>query len=155
MTDHLEGGCACGALRYRLGAAPMFVHCCHCRDCQRQTGSAFVLNALIETDRVTLLAGAPEPVTVPTDSGRPHRIFRCAACRTAVWSEYGGVAALRFVRVGTLDDPAALPPDVHIYTRSKLPWVALPACVPSFEAYYDSKLLWPAASLERRRAIFR
>jgi hypothetical protein len=153
MADHLDGGCACGAVRYRLGDAPLFVHCCHCRDCQRQTGSAFVLNALIETDRIVPLAGDPRPVAVPTDSGRPHRIFRCAACQTAVWSEYGGRAALRFVRVGTLDDPTALPPDVHIYTRSTLPWVALPAGVPRFEAYYDAQQLWPAASLARRRAV--
>lgn len=155
MTDGLEGGCACGAVRYRLGSAPMFVHCCHCRDCQRQTGSAFVLNALIETARVALLSGEPEGIGVPTDSGRPHVISRCPTCRTATWSHYGGVAALRFVRIGTLDDPAALPPDVHIYTRSKLPWIALPEGVPAFEAYYDSKKLWPAASLERRRAVLR
>jgi hypothetical protein len=153
MRDGREGGCACGSVRYRLASAPMFVHCCHCRDCQRQTGSAFVLNALIETDRVAVLSGDPKPMAVPTDSGLPHRIFRCADCGTAVWSEYGGRAALRFVRVGTLDDPAALSPDVHIYTRSKLPWIALPAGVPAFEEYYDSKKLWPAASLERRRAI--
>jgi hypothetical protein len=152
--EQREGGCACGAVRYRLGSAPMFVHCCHCRDCQRQTGSAFVLNALIETDRVAVLAGAPEPVGVPTDSGQPHRIFRCPRCWIALWSEYGGRAALRFVRVGTLDDPASLPPDVHIYVRSKLPWVTLPADVPAFAAYYDSKKLWPPASLERRRALF-
>ena len=154
MSDDLEGGCACGALRYRLALAPMFVHCCHCRDCQRQTGSAFVINALIETDRVILLSGQLEAVPVPTDSGRPHAIYRCPRCHTAVWSEYGGVSALRFVRVGTLDKPAALPPDVHIYTRSKLPWVALPQGVPAFEAYYNSRDLWPQASLERRRAIF-
>jgi hypothetical protein len=153
MAEGLEGGCACGRVRYRLGAEPMFVHCCHCRDCQRQTGSAFVINALIETDRIAILAAEPEPVAVPTDSGRPHRIFRCAACRTAVWSEYGGLAKLRFVRVGTLDDPAALPPDIHIYTRSKLPWVALPVGVPAVEAYYDSRRMWPAASLERRSAV--
>jgi len=149
----LASGCACGAVRYRLASAPMFVHCCHCRDCQRQTGSAFVLNALIETDRIAVLAGEPQPVAVPTDSGRPHRIFRCPNCGTALWSEYGGIAALRFVRVGTLDEPAAVPPDVHIYTRSKLPWVRLPDAVPAFAAYYDSAKLWPTASLERRRAI--
>jgi hypothetical protein len=151
--DRLEGGCACGAVRYRLESAPMFVHCCHCRDCQRQTGSAFVLNALIETDRIALLAGDPEPVPVPTDSGRPHDIWRCKGCRTALWSNYGGRAKLRFVRVGTLDDPTAVTPDVHIYTRSKLPWIRLPEGVPAFEAYYDSQSLWPPASLERRRAI--
>jgi hypothetical protein len=153
MIERLVGGCACGALRYRLGSAPMFVHCCHCRDCQRQTGSAFVINALIETDRVELQSGDPQPSTMPTDSGRPHHIYRCPTCGTAVWSEYGGLKVLRFVRVGTLDDPGALTPDVHIYVRSKLPWVALPESVPAFEAYYDSKKLWPAESLERRRAI--
>lgn len=153
MTRALDGGCACGAVRYRLTSEPMFVHCCHCRDCQRQTGSAFVLNALIETERVALLAGTPEPVAVPTDSGRPHDIHRCPKCQTAVWSDYGRRGVLRFVRVGTLDDPSALPPDVHIYTRSKLPWVALPAGVPAFEAYYKMSELWPAASLARRRAI--
>jgi hypothetical protein len=153
MADELEGGCACGAVRYRLGSAPMFVHCCHCRDCQRQTGSAFVINALIETDRISLLSGNPVPVAVPTDSGRPHEIYRCPACQTALWSDYGRRSALRFVRVGTLDDPAALSPDVHIYTRSRLPWVRLPEDVPAFDAYYDMKTLWPAASLERRRAI--
>jgi hypothetical protein len=154
MADTLEGGCACGAVRYRLASPPMFVHCCHCRDCQRQTGSAFVLNALIEADRVELLAGSVEGGAVPTDSGRPHTIHRCPSCKVAVWSNYGGVDKLRFVRVGTLDDAAALTPDVHIYTRSKLPWIKLPDGVPAFDAYYDSKKLWPAESLERRRAIF-
>jgi hypothetical protein len=153
MIETLDGGCACGAVRYRLGSTPMFVHCCHCLDCQRQTGSAFVLNALIETDRVAVLSGAPVTVAVPTDSGRPHEIFRCPKCQTALWSDYGRRGVLRFVRVGTLDDPSALPPDVHIYTRTKLPWVALPAGVPAFEAYYDSSKLWPAQSLARRRAI--
>ena len=154
MTEGLEGGCACGAVRYRLASAPMFVHCCHCLDCQRQTGSAFVLNALIEADRVTVLSGNPEATGMPTDSGRPHEIHRCPSCRTAVWSVYGGRPVLRFVRVGTLDTPSALAPDVHIYTRSKQPWITLPPEIPAFEAYYDSKKLWPAASLERRRAIF-
>src|SRR5271157_4654864 len=153
MSPALEGGCACGRLRYRLASPPMFVHCCHCHDCQRQTGSAFVLNALIETDRVDILSGETEAVPVPTDSGRPHVIHRCRACHVAVWSHYGGNQPLSFVRVGTLDEPSALPPDIHIYTRSKLPWVALPEGVPAFEAYYDSKKLWPAASLERRRTV--
>jgi hypothetical protein len=153
MTDVLKGGCACGRLRYRMRGAPMFVHCCHCKDCQRQTGTAFVLNALIEADRIELESGSPTRYTMPTDSGRPHTVFRCPDCGTAVWSEYGGLKTLRFIRVGTLDDPTELRPDVHIYIRSKLPWITLPEGVPAFAAYYDSKTLWPAASLERRRAI--
>ena len=103
-------------------------------------------------DRVDLLSGDPRAYAMPTDSGRPHNVYRCPDCGTAVWSEYGGISKLRFVRVGTLDDPAALPPDVHIYTRSKLPWVSLPNAVPAFAGYYRSSEVWPAASLERRKA---
>jgi hypothetical protein len=147
-----EGGCACGALRYRLASEPMFVHCCHCLNCQRQTGSAFVINLLIEADRVELLAGEPQPVDVPRDDGSVQRIYRCPDCQVAVFSEYGR-PEVRFVRVGTLDDPASVAPDVHIFTRSKLPWVELPGSVPAVEVYYDTKALWPTASLDRLRAI--
>ncbi len=105
MSEY-TGSCSCGAVRFRLLSAPMFVHCCHCKDCQRQTGSAFVLNALIESDRVEILSGAPEPVSMPTDSGRPHDIYRCPQCKVAVWSDYGRRGVMRFVRVGTLDDPS-------------------------------------------------
>lgn len=158
-----SGSCSCGAVTYRLTAAPMFVHCCHCTDCQRQTGSAFVLNALIEADRVELLQGATRGYPQPTDSGRSHIIHRCANCGTALWSNYGGREEVGFVRVGTLDNARALPPDVHIYTRSKQPWVELPGSgmgattgkpAGVFEAYYDSAKVWPADSLARRKAIF-
>ena len=149
----LEGGCACGKVRYRLTSAPMFVHACHCRDCQRQTGGPFAINALIETYRIEMLGDAPTPVSMPTDSGRPHDIHRCPDCATAVWSDYGRRPGLRFVRVTTLDDPTAIEPDVHIFTRSKLPWLELPRGAAAFEVYYDTKAQWPAASLERRRAI--
>ena len=148
----MEGGCACGEVRYRLASEPLFTHCCHCLNCQRQTGSAFVINLLIEADRMELLAGEPQPVDVPRDDGTPQRIFRCPACQVAVYSEYGG-PVVRFVRGGTLDDPSGVEPDVHIYTRSKLSWVELPESVPAFEIFYDLKALWPAASLERLDAV--
>ena len=153
MSD-LAGGCSCGAVRYRLASEPMFVNCCHCLDCQRQTGSAFVLNAIIEADRVKVEGAEPVGVAVPTDSGRPHIIHRCPTCQVALWSVYGGRAQARFVRVGTLDDPTALRPGAFIYVRSKQPWIAVPDGMPVFEAYYDSATLWPAASLERRKALF-
>jgi hypothetical protein len=152
MDLPLEGRCACGEVRYRLTDRPMFVHCCHCLDCQRQTGSAFVLNAIYEQDRIELVSGTPEPVAVPTSSGRVHEIHRCPSCQTALWSDYGR-RRLRFVRTGTLDDPSALKPDVHIFTRSKLPWVALPADTPAFDVYYETEKLWPPESLARRRAV--
>ena len=153
MTGFSEGGCACGAVRYRLKSKPMFINCCHCRDCQRQTGSAFVINAIIETGQIDVSSGKPQPVRVPTDSGRPHDIYRCPRCHTALWSDYGGRPKLRFVRAGTLDNPSALAPDAHIFTRSKLPWVGLPAGVPAFEVYYELDKLWSPESLARRRAI--
>jgi hypothetical protein len=152
MSARLEGGCACGAVRYRLTSDPLFVHCCHCLNCQRQTGSAFVINLLIEADRVELLAGDPQPVPVPRSGGKKQKIWRCPTCQIAVFSQYTS-PRVRFVRGGTLDDPAAVAPDVHIYTRSKLPWVTLPDSVPAFKVYYDTKKLWPAASLERLDAI--
>jgi len=148
-----EGGCACGGVRYRLTSEPMIVHCCHCLNCQRQTGSAFVVNLLIEGDRVELLAGEPQAVEVPRDDGSKQRIYRCPGCQIAVYSEYGG-PALRFVRGGTLDDPKGVTPDVHIYTRSKVGWVTLPEGAAAFDGYYDTKQLWPAESLERLRAAF-
>jgi hypothetical protein len=152
MSAAREGGCACGSVRYRLTSDPLFTHCCHCLNCQRQTGSAFVINVLIEADRVELLAGVPQAVDVPRDNGSTQRIFRCPTCQVAVFSEYGR-PEVRFVRGGTLDRPSGVTPDVHIFTKSKLSWIALPDSTPAFEVYYDSKALWPAASLERLDAI--
>ncbi|HZM18789.1 MAG TPA: GFA family protein [Gaiellaceae bacterium] len=147
-----EGGCACGAVRYRLTSDPLFTHCCHCLNSQRQTGSAFVINLLIEADRVELLSGAPQAVDVPRDDGSKQRISRCPTCQVAVYSDYGRPEVL-FVRAGTLDQPSSVTPDVHIFTKSKLSWVTLPESVPAFEVYYDRKVLWPAESLERIEAI--
>jgi hypothetical protein len=152
MSVSREGGCACGAVRYRLTSEPLFVHCCHCLNCQRQTGSAFVINVLIEADRVELLAGDPQPVEVPRDDGSTQTIYRCPSCQIAVYSQYAR-PEVRFLRAGTLDDPASVAPDVHIFTRSKLPWVAVPESVPAFDVYYDAKELWPAARLERLQAL--
>ena len=153
-TRTLAGGCTCGGVRYRLESAPLFVHCCHCTWCQRETGSAFVLNALIETARLAVVRGVPVLVDTPSESGGGQQIARCPRCHVALFSHYPGAGRkAAFVRVGTLDTPSALAPDVHIYTRSKLPWVALPPGVPAFEAYYEMSRLWPASSIERRRAI--
>ena len=152
MSAPSEGGCACGAIRYRLESEPLFIHCCHCLNWQRQTGSAFVINLMIEANRVKTVAGAPQPVEVPRDDGSTQRIFRCPTCQVAVFSEYS-LPQVRFVRAGTLDDPTAVAPDVHIFTRSKLPWVTLPDSVPAFNVYYDMKKLWPATSLERLETL--
>jgi hypothetical protein len=154
--DHfpLEGGCDCRHVRYRLETAPLFVHCCHCRWCQRETGSAFALNALIEADRITLLGAEPEIVDTPSNSGKGQKIARCPRCRIAVWSNYAGAGrGVRFVRVGTLDEPDRLPPDIHIFTASKQPWVVLPPGTPAVPEYYDSNEYWPAPSLARRDAL--
>ena len=149
-----DGGCTCRQLRYRMTSKPLFVHCCHCRWCQRETGASFALNAMIEADRVQLLQGEVEVVDTPSNSGKGQRIARCPRCRIAVWSNYGGAGdALRFVRVGTLDEPDRLPPDIHIFTASKQPWVVLPPDTPAVAEYYKSGELWPRESLERRAVL--
>ena len=152
MASGSEGGCACGTVRYALTGEPLVVHCCHCRNCQRQTGSAFVVNLLIEADRVELLAGEPQAVDAPRDDGSTQRIHRCPECQVAVFSEYGWPEVL-FVWAGTLDDPSAATPDVHIYTRSKVPWLTLPESAHAYDAYYDSREVWSPASLERLQAV--
>ena len=149
-----DGGCTCRAVRYRMESGPLFVHCCHCRWCQRETGASFALNAMIEADRVRLLQGEVEVVDTPSNSGKGQKISRCPICRIALWSHYAGAGdAVRFVRVGTLDEPDRLPPDVHIFTASKQPWVVLPAGTPAVPEYYKAAELWPKESLERRAAL--
>ncbi len=159
-TNFHEGGCACGHVRYRMLSRPLIVHCCHCSWCQRQNGSAFAVNALIEADRVELLQGDVAEVVVPSPSGANQRISRCPICQVAVWSYYlvmhGGLGeAVRFIRVGTLDDPSKIPPDVHIYTSSKQPWLPLPPEALAVEEYYVREEVWPKESLKRRAALMR
>jgi hypothetical protein len=153
-----EGGCACGFVRYSMASQPLIVHCCHCSWCQRQNGSAFAVNALIEADRVHLLEGDVVDIEVPSPSGANQRISRCPKCQVAVWSYYlamyGGIGELvRFIRVGTLDEPGRLPPDVHIYTSTKLPWVRLPDDALAVDEYYDMKEVWSEESVRRRAAL--
>ncbi len=149
-TFTAEGGCTCSNIRYRMTAAPLIVHCCHCRWCQRESGAAFALNALIESSRVTTLEGAPELVPTPSESGAGQHVARCPRCRVALWSHYSAAGpVVTFVRVGTLDEPDRLPPDVHIFARSRQPWVVLPPDAAVCDEYYRRDDLWPEASLRR------
>lgn len=155
MSDQaLEGGCTCRAVRYRLASAPMVVHCCHCRWCQRETGASFALNAMIEARRLTSLGIEPEMVLTPSESGAGQTIARCPSCKVAVWSHYSSAGpVIAFVRVGTLDNPDACPPDIHIFTASKQPWVVLPAGTPAFEQYYRREEVWSKDAQDRREAM--
>ena len=154
VWDNVEGGCTCRAIRYRMLAQPMFVHCCHCSWCQRETGSAFALNALIEMDHIELLNGAPEAVPVPSASGKGQTILRCPSCRVALWSHYAGAGAkIAFLRVGTLDHPDRIPPDIHIFTETRQPWLQIPNDARQCPAYYDPRQEWPAESQARFRAL--
>lgn len=149
-----EGGCDCRAVRYRMLTSPLFVHCCHCRWCQRGSGASFALNAMIEGDRVTNLGVEPEVVGTPSASGSGQQVARCPKCRVAVWSNYAGAGpVVKFVRVGTLDHPDLLPPDIHIFTESKQPWIQLPVGIPAVARYYDREEYWPPESLARRESI--
>ena len=148
-----EGGCACGEVRYRLTELPLFVHCCHCTWCQRETGSAFVLNGLIEARFVETTKGKVQEIDTPSASGKGQIICRCPDCHVALWSIYSGLGPrFLFVRMGTLDTPGTFPPDIHIYTSTKQPWVVLPEGVPVCDEYYRRSEMWPEASIERRTA---
>jgi len=150
----MEGGCTCRRVRYRLIGTPLIVHACHCRWCQRETGTAHALNALYEADRVVHTADEPEIVVTPSASGKGQKIARCSTCRVAVWSNYPQAgSAIRFVRVGTMDNPDLCPPDIHIYTSSKQPWVTLPPGDKAVPEFYNVDAVWPAESLERRRIL--
>ena len=149
-----EGGCACGGVRYRMESGPLFVHCCHCRRCQRESGASYALNALIEADRVRVLEGQPEMTLTPTDSGNGQKIWRCPDCRVALWSNYAGFGNnVSFVRVGTLDQADRMEPDIHIYTSSKQPWVLIPEGHAAVEEYYRLKEHWPESSRVRLRNL--
>jgi hypothetical protein len=150
----LEGGCDCRQVRYRMLTRPLVVHCCHCRWCQRESGASFALNAMIEAERVVHPGAEPELVPTPSASGAGQMIARCPRCRIALWSNYAGAGPLlRFVRVGTLDQPDHLPPDIHIFTASKQPWVVLPTGTPAVAEYYDRDRYWSADSLARRQVL--
>ena len=150
----LDGGCDCRLVRYRMRSAPLVVHCCHCRWCQRESGASFALNALIESDRIELLGAEPDLIDTPSASGYGQKIARCPKCRVAVWSHYAGAGALiSFVRVGTLDQPDHLPPDIHIFTASKQPWVVIPPGAPAVPEYYERERFWRPEALERRRTL--
>jgi hypothetical protein len=156
MEPNMEGGCTCRQVRYRLTGTPLIVHACHCRWCQRETGTAHALNALYEADRIAHTAGEPEIVVTPSASGKGQKIARCPTCRVAVWSNYPQAGpVIRFVRVGTMDNPDVCPPDIHIFTSSKQPWVTLPADSKAVAEFYDLDAVWPAESLERRRQLMR
>jgi|SRR5579871_2970882 len=149
----MQGGCACGEIRYHLKSTPMWVNACHCTWCQRETGTAFAVNALIETDRIELLKGKPEAIATPSKSGKGQTIFRCPRCQVALWSHYGGGGPkIAFIRTGALDAGHNLKPDVHIYTSSKLPWVVLPPDVPVTPEFFNPKELWPAETMARYMA---
>jgi hypothetical protein len=153
MEHTFEGGCTCRSVRYRMTTKPIVVHCCHCRWCQRESGASFALNAMIESGRVELLQGEVDVVHTPSNSGKGQKIIRCPTCRITVWSNYaGGGDALRFIRVGTLDEPDRLPPDIHIFTSSKQPWVVLPPGMPAFAEYYDAAQHYPKDNLDRLAA---
>lgn len=150
----MEGGCACGEVRYRVDADPIFVNNCHCSLCQRQSGAASAVNAFVEVEHLHLLSGKLREHDVPTGSGKVQTIIRCAACGTAVWSHYPRLGRLgAAIRVGTLDDGAAIRPDAAIFVADRMDWAALPDGVPVFETSYKPADILPPDRLSRLMAL--
>lgn len=132
----------------------MFVHCCHCSWCQRETGSAFAINALIESDQLQITKGTVERIETPSNSGSGQVIVRCPKCEVALWSHYGAAKhKVSFARVGTLGNPNLCPPDIHIYTSTKQAWVMLDDTTPRVDEYYRRSEYWPEQSLKRYQLV--
>jgi hypothetical protein len=149
IEDLIDGGCACGAVRYRLLKPPLFVHCCHCTRCQRESGTAYVAHGMIERANLEW-DGEVTAVRLPTDSKTRHEIVHCAACLTPLWGQHGRQPSVMvYLKVGTFDAPERCPPNAHIFVRSKLAWVAINPDIPQFARYYNAAKVWPQESLER------
>jgi hypothetical protein len=150
----VEGSCSCKEIHYRMNKTPMMIHACHCTCCQRESGSAFAINALVESAEISLTNGVPEYIAIPTSSGKIQRVARCPNCKVALWSHYATAGdSLSFVRVGTLDESAAFPPDIHVFTSTKQPWVIIPDDKPSFAEFYNLPEQWPAHSMTRMKTL--
>lgn len=149
----MTGRCTCGAVRFELLDRPIVVHCCHCTWCQRESGSAFAVNALMAASEVRLIQGAPEITPVPTASDAPQVFHRCPDCRMALWSAYGGAGEdVLFVRSGTLDDPSFAEPDLHIFTSTAAGWFRPPEGARVFEEFYDYEAELPPENYARLKA---
>lgn len=147
------GRCTCGAVAYRLTAEPLVVHACHCSWCQRESGSAFALNGMIETRFVELVRGEPVARALPSASGKGQRVMACPACGVALWAQYHGTGArFSYVKMGTLDDTSGVRPDVHIYTETKQPWLALGDDIPAFAEFYRRSEVWTPEAYARFQA---
>ncbi len=153
--ENIEGGCTCGDVRYKVNQSPLITHACHCRWCQRQTGGPHVINALYEANLIELTKGDVENIMTDSPSGKGQLIARCPSCRIALWSNYhfGGMKErIRFLRVGTLDNPNLMPPDVHIFTTTKMPWYVIPESHLAVDEFYDSETTWSKEAKNRYAA---
>lgn len=149
----MEGHCSCGAVRYRLLDRPLFTHACHCTWCHRESGSAFAIHAVIETELIELTAGPGQETRLPTPSGLGQVVIRCPGCNVALWCHYDGTRDLAYLKTGTLSRPQDCPPEAHIYVASKPDWLVLGGSIPALPGYYDWRVQWPAASVARRQAM--
>lgn len=122
----MVGGCLCGSTRYEIAAEPTLIYACHCSDCQKATGSAFVLAMRVPPGRIVCTQGGAKPYVRARADGRKRSVFRCPHCLTALWSENVEPSKYVTVYAGTLDDSARLPPPAHVWTQDAQPWIGLP-----------------------------
>ncbi len=127
-----EGGCQCGAIRYRLIGEPVFLTICHCSECKRQSGSAFGMSLRMRWTDVTILAGAPKTWTRRSDSGALVVCAFCETCGTRLWHEPSAPGFVH-IKPGTLDDASSLAPKYESWTERKSSWLHFDGIEMSFE----------------------
>jgi hypothetical protein len=128
----MTGGCQCGAVRYELGGPPLELYCCHCRECQKQSASAFGISVIVPREAFLLTAGTPRFWSRPTDTGRTLECAFCPDCGTRLFHRYDAAAPMLSVKGGSLDEPVDLTAAVHIWTARMLPGIVLPAGAVTF-----------------------
>jgi hypothetical protein len=126
LTPPFEGGCQCGAIRYRCSRPPFVSYTCHCTACQKLTGSAFITCIQVPAEALEVLSGEPALRERPCDSGNRLTTAFCPTCSSALWAQNSARPRLRTIYVGTLDTPGAVRVNAHIWTKRRLPWVVLP-----------------------------
>ena len=126
----IEGGCLCGAVRYSSEAEPLMQVICHCKTCQKNSGSAFSMNVAVPQDSL-VVEGEGDPLRRYEDrsgaSGQPFYRYYCGECGSHLYSHGAAYGAIAFIKAGTLDDATWLAPSAHIWVAEKLPWVDIPA----------------------------
>ena len=147
-NEKLKGGCICGQVKYYITEKPLFTQACHCKDCKVLTGSSYVVNSSV-LENTLIVEGEVSSTELKAGSGASYKTYFCTKCGNYVYADYDSAVGRLTVRTKTLDNSEKFPPQVHIFTKDKDPWLNLSEDVICFKEMYDQKKTWPEESLNK------